>query len=311
MEEEIVRTRREVTETTEEDEDCQMFGAEQQGETDSTDSVERGRQLNRKTVTTTIRVTKRSTSRKRVKNKKQGDRDLLSPGTDEEDRLVSPPLTSTPLKTNGFHRDDDNDDNDGGLLQRKATKSRQQSQGCGKIGRIAFLEPDSPPSPRTKEYRIGSLLLGGKNDAPSRRSTTAIPANTPNSDATCRNCRDPERTVNVRIIGDDSIDDAETGSKIVSVTPASYEIEDFPVDLIVTHIAGDRSRQKSGRSSIADEEDKRVLLDSWTVQMNQVCRWSELRNDRNVEIDGISRLKVYKDAFSFEFSVLELGKKAQ
>lgn len=60
MEEEIVRTRREVTETTEEDEDCQMFGAEQQGETDSTDSVERGRQLNRKTVTTTIRVESRT-----------------------------------------------------------------------------------------------------------------------------------------------------------------------------------------------------------------------------------------------------------
>ena len=102
------------------------------------------------------------------------------------------------------------------------------------------------------------------------------------------------------------LDDAETGSKIASVTPTSYETEDFPVDLIVTHIAGDESRR-----SIADEENKRVLLDSWTVQMNQVCRWSELRNDRNVEIDGISRLKVYKDAFSFEFSVLELGKKAQ
>ena len=90
-----------------------------------------------------------------MKNKKQGDRDILSPGTDEEDRLVSPLLTSTPLKTNGFQCDDDNDDNDGGLLQRKVTKSRQQSQGCGKIGRIAFLEPDSPPSPRTK----GNLTL--------------------------------------------------------------------------------------------------------------------------------------------------------
>ena len=56
MEEEIVRTRSKVTETTEEDEDCQMFGAERPGETDSTDSAERGRQLNRKTVTTTIRV---------------------------------------------------------------------------------------------------------------------------------------------------------------------------------------------------------------------------------------------------------------
>ena len=42
--------------------------------------------------------------------------------------------------------------------------------------------------------------------------------------------------------------------------------------------------------------------------MNQVCRWSELRNDRNVEIDGISRLKVYKDGFGFESSVLELWK---
>ena len=77
MEEEIVRTRREVTETTEEDEDCQVFDAEQPREADS---EERGRQLNRKTVTTTIRVTKRSTSRKRVKNKKQGPSALENSG---------------------------------------------------------------------------------------------------------------------------------------------------------------------------------------------------------------------------------------
>ena len=58
MEEEIVRTRREVTETTEEDEDCQVFdaAAELPREVDSADSEERGRQLNRKTVTTTVRV---------------------------------------------------------------------------------------------------------------------------------------------------------------------------------------------------------------------------------------------------------------
>ena len=56
MEEEIVRTRREVTETTEEDEDCHVFDAEQPGEADTADSEERGRQLNRKTVTTTVRV---------------------------------------------------------------------------------------------------------------------------------------------------------------------------------------------------------------------------------------------------------------
>ena len=80
MEEEIVRTRREVTETTEEDEDCQVFDAEQPREADSADSEERGRQLNRKTVTTTIRVTKRSTSRKRVKNKKQGTSSLENSG---------------------------------------------------------------------------------------------------------------------------------------------------------------------------------------------------------------------------------------
>ena len=57
MEEEIVRTRREVTETTEEDEGSQVFdAAERPREVDSADSEERGRQLNRKTVTTTIRV---------------------------------------------------------------------------------------------------------------------------------------------------------------------------------------------------------------------------------------------------------------
>lgn len=57
MEEEIVRrTRREVTETTEEDEDCHVFDAEQPREADAADTEERGRQLNRKTVTTTVRV---------------------------------------------------------------------------------------------------------------------------------------------------------------------------------------------------------------------------------------------------------------
>ena len=83
-----------------------------------------------------------------MKNKKQSDKDnctlLLSPETDESvDRLISPLLTSTPLKTNGFHHDYDG----GGLLQ-KAPKSRQS---CGKIGRISFLEPDSPPSPTAEE----------------------------------------------------------------------------------------------------------------------------------------------------------------
>ena len=87
-----------------------------------------------------------------MKNKKQSDKDscttILSPETDEDDRLLISPLsTSTPLKTNGYHRDDD-DGGGGGLLQKKATKSRQS---CGKIGRISFLEPDSPPSPTTKE----------------------------------------------------------------------------------------------------------------------------------------------------------------
>ena len=82
----------------------------------------------------------------------------------------------------------------------------------------------------------------------------------------------------------------------------------------MTHITGEgEEADTSGRSrrvrgnNISDAE-KKLLLDSWSVQMNQVCRWSELRNDRNVEIDGISRLKVYKDGFGFESSVLELWK---
>ena len=84
-----------------------------------------------------------------MKNKKQSDKDsctILSPETDEDDRLISPLWTSTPLKTNGYHRDDD--DGTGGLLQKKATKSRQS---CGKIGRISFLEPESPPPSTAKE----------------------------------------------------------------------------------------------------------------------------------------------------------------
>ena len=98
----------------------------------------------------------------------------------------------------------------------------------------------------------------------------------------------------------------EAGAEVATT---SYDMEDFPVGLIVTHIAGEeaacRSRRKSGTDNISDEK-KGLLLDSWDVHINQVCRWSELRNDRNVEIDGISRLKVYKDGFGFESSVLEL-----
>ena len=98
--------------------------------------------------------------------------------------------------------------------------------------------------------------------------------------------------------------DVEAGAEVATT---SYDTEDFPVSLIVTHIAGEeacRSRRKSGMNNIPDEK-KGLLLDSWNVHINQVCRWSELRNDRNVEIDGISRLKVYKDGFGFESSVLE------
>ena len=101
----------------------------------------------------------------------------------------------------------------------------------------------------------------------------------------------------------------ETEAQIVPAR-TSYDIEDFPVSLIVTHISGEatdpagRSRRKSGISDISGEKQK-LRLGSWSVQINQVCRWSELRNDRNVEIDGVSKLKVYKDSFGFESSVLE------
>ena len=97
---------------------------------------------------------------------------------------------------------------------------------------------------------------------------------------------------------------------------SNYDVQDFPVNLIVTHIAGTgenasgrRARRRSGKgaptTAAEDIPEERSLLDSWSVQLNQVCRWSELRNDRNVEIDGVSRLKVYKDGFAFESSVRE------
>ena len=93
---------------------------------------------------------------------------------------------------------------------------------------------------------------------------------------------------------------------------SNYDVQDFPVNLIVTHVAGteERSRHRSGKGAPAATEEipgrrSLLLLDSWSVQLNQVCRWSELRNDRNVEIDGVSRLKVYKDGFAFESSVRE------
>ena len=81
------------------------------------------------------------------------------------------------------------------------------ANSCSFVSTMLTLSKSKLGSMIKKDDQIGSLLLGGKNDAPSRRSTstTAIPANTPNSDAACRNCRDPERTVNLRIIGDDSI----------------------------------------------------------------------------------------------------------
>ena len=90
-----------------------------------------------------------------MKNKKQGDSNggdtsaaspAASPAAADEHRLM---LTSTPLKSNGFFHGDDDDDG-GGILQKAAPKTRQS---CGKIGRISFLEPGSPPSPTTKEIR--------------------------------------------------------------------------------------------------------------------------------------------------------------
>ena len=91
---------------------------------------------------------------------------------------------------------------------------------------------------------------------------------------------------------------------------SNYDVQDFPVNLIVTHVAGveenRRARHRSGKGAAEEIPGRRsLLLDSWSVQLNQVWRWSELRNDRNVEIDGVSRLKVFKDGFAFESSVRE------
>ncbi len=85
----------------------------------------------------------------------------------------------------------------------------------------------------------------------------------------------------------------------------------FPVKLIVTHILEEtpppRIRPKSGHLSKSPTAIRRDVLDSWSVQMNQVWRWSELVNNRNVEIDGVSRLKVYKDRFDFEYAEVTMS----
>lgn len=75
----------------------------------------------------------------------------------------------------------------------------------------------------------------------------------------------------------------------------------WPVELVVTHVEPHLAAPK--------EESKqykiRLKLDSWFITVHQTVRWSELKNHKNIEIDGISRLKIHQNAFAFEYSVME------
>ena len=74
----------------------------------------------------------------------------------------------------------------------------------------------------------------------------------------------------------------------------------WPRPLLVTHING-TSPRPTGRPS----HKFRVLVDHWSIAMNQTVRWSQLENDKNVEIDGVSRLKIHQNKFGFEYHISE------
>ena len=73
---------------------------------------------------------------------------------------------------------------------------------------------------------------------------------------------------------------------------------------IVTHV---NPRKKA--ASAAENGDKecwsKKCLDNWQMSFKQTVKWSELANVKNLEIDGVSRLRVRQDNISFEYNLYE------
>lgn len=46
-------------------------------------------------------------------------------------------------------------------------------------------------------------------------------------------------------------------------------------------------------------------LDHWQLSFKQTVKWSELANVKNLEIDGVSKLRVRQDRICFEYNLYE------
>ena len=71
---------------------------------------------------------------------------------------------------------------------------------------------------------------------------------------------------------------------------------------IVTHV---HPRKTNADANGGEKCWSKKCLDSWHLSFKQTVKWSELANLKNLEIDGVSKLRVRQDKIDFEYNLYE------
>ncbi|TRY78553.1 hypothetical protein TCAL_07738 [Tigriopus californicus] len=318
-------TSEETSSVTQENDDLKEEFDEEDQEIDL-----RGRKkTSKKTITKTVKIVKRSTSRRRVRSRRYSESDPLV--------IHEPiaPLILTPQQDSMNGSD---------LLGRPIEKS----QSMGRISqRISFLDPSIPirqhqpiqdqvgpprnglATNKRNEFFSESPLKVTEvpifhNGLLAQKAHQALNGSIDDLDGTSQKAngvmtrKKDERIIDLQVDPilkrSDSMkrqketeghfyeakSPANTLPRKSIMKPAKNGLS-WPVELLVTHVEPCLASPK--------EESKqfkiKLKLDSWFITVHQTVRWSELKNHKNIEIDGISRLKIHQNAFAFEYSVME------
>lgn len=320
-------TSEETSSVTQENDDLKEEFDEEDQEIDL-----RGRKkTSKKTITKTVQIIKRSTSRRRVRSRRYSESDPL---------VIHEPITIAPLTLTPQN-----------LVPEPDSLGRpiEKSQSMGRISqRISFLDPNIPirqhQSQSDQDGRSRNGLTTDKrnsffsenplkvteipifhNGLLAQGAHEALNGNSDNLDGTSSlkangvmTRKKDERIIDLQVDPIlkrsesthrqketeghfyDAKSPANTLPRKSIMKPAKNGLT-WPVELVVTHVEPHLAAPK--------EESKqykiRLKLDSWFITVHQTVRWSELKNHKNIEIDGISRLKIHQNAFAFEYSVME------
>ena len=176
--------------------------------------------------------------------------------------------------------------------------------------KAAACDCDSPSSSTKKE----KMTNGSQNG----ETITTVEANNNYNNDTKKTAESDNKSIQVEIIHDQSLKNLDT-ELTKSSTEASTET--WPLPMLVFHHQNrqrrpqqqqqqhlerrpsTRRRQRS-RSSSRGRRRKETLW-SWNISIEARASRTQMENDRNIYMEGISRLSTYKDEFGADCTVYE------